>query len=140
MPLVSNNNIIDLENVTDILRDEIPPEYLPVYTRRNKVVNSEEDLSDIKKILNRNNGSVEDASSVITEIMHQSKFDNTRIKAAEIVLDLHEIRDKEGKLNKQPVINFNIVSQEVQIANIFSPHLSRDSSSLEIFKGGEPTD
>lgn len=138
MPLISNNNsIIDLENITDILREspEIPSEFLDqeVYGRRRKAINSEEDLQDIKNILNRNNGSVEDASSVITEIMHGSKFDNTRIKAAEIVLDLHEIRNKEGKLNKQPIINFNIVSSEVQIANVFSPHSQRTKDSSEGF-------
>lgn len=136
MPLISNNNsIIDLENITDILREspEIPSEFLDseIYGRRSRKVNSEEDLADIKNILNRNNGSVEDASSVITEIMHGSKFDNTRIKAAEIVLDLHEIRNKEGKLNKQPIINFNIISNEVQIANVFSPHSQRTRNSEE---------
>ena len=132
MPIISNNNnIIDLENITDILRDtpEIPTEYL-FNGRRNRVTNSEEDLNDIKNILNRNNGTVEHAAAVITDIMHQSQYDNTRIKAAEIVLDLHEIRDKEGKLNKQPIINFNIVSSEVQIANIFAPHVSRQSSLI----------
>jgi len=135
MPLVSNSNsIIDLENITDILREtpEIPQEYLEMetFSQIRKRKSDSQELSDIKEILNRNNGSVEDASSVITEVMHQSKFDNTRIKAAEIVLDLHEIRNKEGKLNKQPIINFNIISSEVQIANVFAPHVSRNSQII----------
>lgn len=136
MPLISNNdNLFDITEITEVLREEnlinsssIAQSFRNGPSSGNNQV-SEEKVTEIRRILNRNGGSVQEASSVITDVMHNSKFDNTRIKAAEIVLDLHEIRNKEGKINSQPIINFNILSDQVNIQNIFDPHRNTYSNS-----------
>lgn len=120
MPIISNS--FSLDDITEVIKSE------PVIREKlNSAIskNKSENLTDIKRVLNQAGGSIEDASSVITEVMHNSEYDNTRLKAAEIVLDLHEVRNKDGLVNKQPIINFNIVSDEVKIANIFAPHTDR---------------
>ena len=123
MPLISNNGF-DLGEIADVLAESEEISAIQELNELNALDKAKQEVSNISRILNRSNGRVEDASSVITEIMHSSKFDNTRIKAAEIVLDLHEVRNKDGQVNKQPIINFNIISDEVQIGNIFNPNRS----------------
>jgi hypothetical protein len=122
MPLISNNGFFDLGEIADALSESEEISAIQELKELNALEEKKKELSGISRILNKKNGSIEDASSVITEIMHSSKFDNTRIKAAEIVLDLHEVRNKDGQVNKQPIINFNIISDEVQIGNIFNPN------------------
>lgn len=126
MPLLSNNSIFDIQDINEVLEsDPGLSSHLQAQNQKSKRA-QENSLADIKKVLNRNQGSIEDASSVITEVMHNSQYDNTRLKAAEIVLDLHEVRNKDGNINKQPIINFNIVSDDVKISNIFAPHIARN--------------
>jgi hypothetical protein len=122
MPLISNNGFFDLGEIADALNDSEEISAIQELKELNALEEKKKELSGISRILNRKNGSIEEASGVITDIMHSSKFDNTRIKAAEIVLDLHEVRNKDGQVNKQPIINFNIISDEVQIGNIFNPN------------------
>lgn len=121
MPLI-NNSDFEISEISEILADT--PELRSFQELEELKRQEKKELSAISRILNQNNGSIEKASEVIAEIMHSSKFDNTRIKAAEIILDLHEVRNKDGQINKQPIINFNIISDEVRIANIFAPKRS----------------
>src|ERR1700752_1216147 len=108
MPFISNNNsVFDISEITEVLQEEIEeqgiavtPEILTSGTTVSKV----DDRDKLKKALNKNQASVEHASSVISEIMHFSKIDNTRLKAAEVVLDCHDVRSREGKTAVVPTI------------------------------------
>lgn len=80
----------------------------------------------IRQTLNMNGASIEDASQTIADIMGQGKAP-IRLKAAELVLDLHGIRDKDGKLKKQPIFNFHINNTQVNVAKIFAPHHARNT-------------
>lgn len=85
---------------------------------------------DIKDILDYKGASKEEAARVIAEVMKDpGKFGAIQLKAAETVLDLHEVRDKNGRINSQPVINFIIKSDKVQINQCFAPHRLRSSDS-----------
>lgn len=89
------------------------------------------DESKFRNILNRNGASVAQASRTIAHIMTNGRYENTQLKAAELVLDLQGIRDKEGKLQKQAVFNFVINDGSVNIQNIFAPVRSSTSLSSE---------
>lgn len=111
MPLISTENLsFDMEDISRVLRDPESGIVLPP------------DLIDIKAILDSKGATKSDAARTIAEVMQNAnKQDQIRLKAAELVLDLHGVRDKDGKLNKQPIFNFIIKSDEVNINQIFNP-------------------
>lgn len=101
------------ETINEILRDGgIPPASL---NPRNN------ETDKFKKILNQNGASVENASKTIADVMRHGKYENTKLKAAEIILDLHGVRDKDGKVTKQPIFQFFIKDSAVNINQIFAP-------------------
>ena len=142
MPLI-NTNFDDLssvdperaENINEILLDAgLPPAKL-------NPRNNETDV--LKKSLNRAGASIQDASKTIANVMKSGRFENSRLKAAEIVLDLHGVRDKEGKVLKQPIFQFFIKDSSVNIDPIFSPirtALPDPSSSPDLFGENENND
>lgn len=80
-----------------------------------------EERSEFKKILDHAGASVEDASRTIAKVMKHGKYENSQLRAAELVLDLHGIRDKDGNLQKQPVFQFLIKDSSVNLNSIFMP-------------------
>lgn len=98
-----------------------------------KESNPQED--QLKKVLNHSGASVENASRVISHVMHRGKFDNSRLKAAELVLDLHGIRDKEGKIQKQPIFQFFVKDSAINLQNVFMP--VREIPTECIFEGND---
>lgn len=119
MPIINNEleDNINIEQINQILAEGgIPQAQL-------------EPSDQFKGVLNRSGASVENAAATIADVMISSKFDNSRLKAAEIALDLHGIRDQEGKVKKQPIFQFVIKDSSVNIAAIFSPF--RDRQSLQ---------
>ena len=86
------------------------------------------DETKFRQILDKNGASVAHASRTIARLMNAGKFENTQLRAAEMVLDLQGVRDKEGKLSKQAVFNFIINDSTVNLQNIFAP--VRTTSSL----------
>lgn len=108
------------EIINDILREGGMPE--------NKLIPKSAAQTMFKRTLDKNGASIENASKTIAHVMNRSKFDNSKLKAAELVLDLHGIRDKEGNMVKQPIFQFLIKDSDVNIQNIFSP--VRHSASL----------
>jgi len=104
---------IDSDIITETLkRNGIAEEKLNIPPK-------EENL--FKNILNKSGASVENASRTIASVMMNGKFENSKLKAAELVLDLHGIRDREGKVNKQPNFQFIIKDGNVNINQIFAP-------------------
>lgn len=77
--------------------------------------------NNITSVLNSNGASVEDASRTIAHVMKNGKFDSTKLKAAEIIFDLHGVRDKDGKQQKQTIFQFNIRDSSVNMGNVFAP-------------------
>lgn len=105
--------IIDSDIITETLkRNGIPEEKLNIAPKEENY---------FKNILNKSGASVENASRTIASVMMNGKFENSKLKAAELVLDLHGIRDREGKVNKQPNFQFVIKDGNVNISNIFAP-------------------
>jgi len=105
--------MVDSDTITEALkRSGIPEEKL-------NIIPKEENL--FKNILNKSGASVENASRTIASVMMNGKFENSKLKAAELVLDLHGIRDREGKVNKQPNFQFIIKDGNVNINQIFAP-------------------
>lgn len=84
---------------------------------------------EIKNVLNSNGASVEDASRTIAHVMKHGKYDASKLKAAEIIFDLHGVRDKDGKANKQTVFQFNIKDSSVNLGNVFAPLRGNSNSS-----------
>ena len=78
-------------------------------------------VSELINILNNNGASVEAASKTIAQVMHEGKYDHNRLRAAELVLDLHGVRNKDGDLIKQPIFQFFIKDSDVNVNDIFSP-------------------
>lgn len=110
MPLLNTNNLnFDLGEVHKALNS---PE-----------AGLKEDQEEcIKAILDAQGASKEDAARIIAKVMHNpNKLSQIQLKAAETVLDLHEVRNKDGKINRQPLVNFIIKSDQVNIQNIFNP-------------------
>lgn len=113
------NKEIDSDIITETLkRNGIPEEKLNLPAKL-----SGEDQY-FKNILNKSGASVENASRTIASVMMNGKFENSKLKAAELVLDLHGIRDREGKVNKQPNFQFVIKDGNVNINQIFAPSRS----------------
>jgi len=84
-----------------------------------------------RETLNGCGASVEDAARTIAKVMKTAKYENTQLKAAEIALDLHGIRDKEGKNQIQPVFQFNIGGNSaINLNQIFSPRRKALDSNL----------
>jgi hypothetical protein len=78
--------------------------------------------------LHNSGASVENASRVIANVMINGKFDNSKLKAAELVLDLHGIREMDGKVKRTPSFQFIIKDSNVNLAGIFAP-LRQSSNS-----------
>ena len=126
MPLINNNfefippdkeeaiNEVLIASGIDTGKPQLPPE---------------EDF--FKQTLNKNGASVDNASHTIAGIMKYGKFENSRLKAAEIVLDLHGVRDREGKVNTQPIFQFLIRDSEININSIFSPIRNNFADDLD---------
>jgi len=74
-----------------------------------------------KKVLNHNGASVENASRVIAHVMMNGKYEHSKLKAAEMVLDMHGIRDMDGKVKTLPTFQFVIKDSSVNMQNIFAP-------------------
>jgi hypothetical protein len=105
---------------------EDAPQALEV--QANQVKSKDLNENEFRKILNRNGASVDNASRTIARIMHSGKFENSQLRAAELVLDLQGIRDKEGRLQRTAVFNFIVNDSTVNIQNIFAP--TRTTASL----------
>lgn len=88
--------------------------------------------NSFQQILHRNGASVENASKVIASVMMSGKFENSKLKAAEMVLDLHGIREADGKVKRTPNFQFIIKDSNVNIANIFAPQRSANPVSSNV--------
>lgn len=111
-----DNKEIDSDIITETLkRNGISEEKLNLPPKEDNL---------FKNILNKSGASVENASRTIASVMMNGKFENSKLKAAELVLDLHGIRDREGKVNKQPNFQFVIKDGNVNINQIFAPSRS----------------
>lgn len=109
MPLISNN----VFDITEVHKALATPE-------AGLETNSDD---DIKNILDLEGASKEDAARTIAQVMsNPEKLSGLQLKAAELVLDLHEVRNKNGKVNTQPIVNFVIKSDNVNINQIFNPY------------------
>jgi hypothetical protein len=75
----------------------------------------------LKKTLNYCGASVENAGRTIADVLKNARFDSNKLRAAELILDLHGVRDKEGQIKKQPIFQFFIRDSGVQINPVFSP-------------------
>jgi len=80
-----------------------------------------------QQVLHKNGASVENASKVIASVMMNGKFENSKLKAAEMVLDLHGIREADGKVKRTPSFQFVIKDSNVNIQQIFAPQRSATS-------------
>lgn len=77
---------------------------------------------DFKDTLNNVGATPEMAALTIHQAMTSPhKLSGMQLKAAELVLECHEIRGKTGKVNNTPNINFIIKSDQVNINSIFNP-------------------
>ena len=116
---------------------------IPNNSNDNDEYNSQEDLigqaliegglapEKLGKIINENNklrrtldqagASVENATRTIAGVMQNAKYENNRLRAAELALDLHGVRDKDGSVRKQPIFQFLIKDSSININNIFAP-------------------
>lgn len=93
---------------------------------------NKDEENQFRSILNKNGASVAQASRTIARLMNSAKWENTQLRAAEMVLDLQGVRDKEGKLTKQAVFNFVINDSTVNLQNIFAPLRTTSSLSEEL--------
>ena len=110
---VQLQGLVDSDIITETLkRSGISEEKLNIQPKEDNY---------FKDILNKSGASVENASRTIASVMMNGKFENSKLKAAELVLDLHGIRDREGKVNKQPNFQFVIKDGNVNINQIFAP-------------------
>lgn len=75
----------------------------------------------MRKSLIRQGASVDNAARTITNVMHAGKSDSSKLRAAEIVLDLHGVRNKDGAVNKQPIFQFFIKDSSVNLNQVFAP-------------------
>jgi len=110
MPLINTSNLnFDLDEVQKALNS-------PEAGLR------EQGEECIKAILDSQGASKEEAARIISEVMRNpNRLSQIQLRAAETVLELHEVRNKDGKLNRQPLVNFIIKSDQVNIQNIFNP-------------------
>jgi hypothetical protein len=124
MPIIKSNSNLEKLLSDSLIESGIDAgKYELAGPKREIDLNPENEL--IRTVLNENGATVDDASQTIAEVMSTARFESTRLKAAELVLDLHGIRDTTGKLRKQPIFNFHINDAQVNIANIFAPHTDR---------------
>jgi hypothetical protein len=93
--------------------------------------------NNITSVLNSNGASVEDASKTIAHVMRNGKFDSTKLKAAEIIFDLHGVRDKDGKQQKQTIFQFNIKDSSINMGNVFAPMRSASNQLSNVPPGWE---
>jgi hypothetical protein len=123
MPLISPNLNIEEYDIIEqdraelindtLLAGGIPQDKLPA-----KLV---EDEDKFRKTLNYCGASIENASKTISHVMHHGKYDHVKLRAAEMVLELHGVKDKENQTVKQPIFQFLIKDSDVNINQIFSP-------------------
>jgi len=157
MPLINNNNPIEVgqpielgQNLEKAFEDNLNPALVDpdkndtiasilaeagIGTSNVKEPDSEH--KKLRKILDQSGASVINASKTIAHVMQKGKFDASRLKAAELVFDLHGLRDKDGGMVKQPVFQFLIKDSTVNINQIFSPiRTTRE----EIIKAADSSD
>lgn len=99
------------------------------------IINSNGEPVNFRRVLNHNGASLSAASRTIANILKHSKYDNSKLRAAELVLDLHGIRDKDGEVKRQPIFNFVIKDSSVNLNQIFAP--SRQATPVEIVEEPE---
>jgi len=110
------------EKIEEVLKKAgLPEKHFLTESNNNNSENVSAAEDQLKKVLNHSGASVENASRTIAHVMHRGKFENSRLKAAELVLDLHGIRDKEGKVQKQPIFQFFVKDSSINLANVFMP-------------------
>lgn len=110
---ISKLGIKRIEEREAISRGEILPQK-PILSPEGTPVN-------FRRVLNHNGASLSAASKTIANILKHSKYDNSKLRAAELVLDLHGIRDKDGSTVRQPIFNFVIKDSSVNLNQIFAP-------------------
>ena len=115
----------DLEEVLE--SKGIAPKLFPSYTL-NSTTNPKaltglenNDSEKLKRVLNHNGASVENAARCIASVMSQSKYESSKLRASELVLDLHGMRDRDGHVHKQPIFQFFIKDSSVNLNDIFCP-------------------
>lgn len=143
MPLISPTgeeiqdvDSISLEDISDVLISSgLDPQ--KVYNAKtqslakSKETDYDEQARVFKNTLNEQGASVENAATTIAEIMLSDRLSaQSRLRAAELVLDLHGSRNKDGEINKTPVFNFVINDNRVNVNQIFSPHRTREFVKL----------
>ena len=81
------------------------------------------DISDdFKDTLDSAGASKEQIALIIAEtLVRPTKLSGLQLKAAELAMEVHEIRHKNGKVNNIPVVNFIVKDSSVNINQIFNP-------------------
>ena len=124
------------EKIEGVLKKAgLPEKHFLAESNNNTLENVSAAEDQLKKVLNHSGASVENASRTIAHVMHRGKFENSRLKAAELVLDLHGIRDKEGKVQKQPIFQFFVKDSAINLQNVFMP--VRDIPTEILCKGND---
>ena len=121
--------ILTPDNDPDILDGEIVEDELIVSEDHSEAIDQllvkngliPQPSTNIASVLNSNGASVEDASRTIAHVMKNGKFDTTKLKAAGIIFDLHGVRDKDGKQQKQTIFQFNIKDSSINMGSVFAP-------------------
>ena len=134
MPLISPDSSIFLDTIKAFDKDDLSMDEIDDIDEalvqsgvpREKLPGIPIESDHFKKILNYSGASVENASKTIASVMQNGKYENSKLRAAELVLDLHGIRDKDGKTLKTPIFNFIIKDSAVNINAIFCPIRSED--------------
>ena len=80
--------------------------------------------SVLSRILNKQQGKIEDATAVVLEIMHFGERENTRLEAAREVLNLHGVRKDDsvhgGNINII-VQNYDGGNEKERLDSVFNP-------------------
>lgn len=141
MALITNSNLelevgqpIELGKNQDAAFESLIPEKPTDTSKQNAIaailaeagigkpdVEPESEHKKLKKTLKDAGASVENASKTIAHVMQRGKYDASRLKAAELVFDLHGLRDKDGGMQKQPIFQFLIRDSTINVNQIFSP-------------------
>jgi hypothetical protein len=121
MPLIKNFGLIEETETVEIADEAINSALASSGMAPKYLAPQDNDPDGFKAVLNNSGASVENAAKTISRVMQHGKFENSQLRAAEMALDLHGVRDKDGKVIKQPVFNFLIRDSTVNLNEIFAP-------------------